>query len=63
MLVLSSRSKLVITSKFCNYVSIFATWIENQVKRNSPANLMAINTKVSSLFQYLKELVPLEANL
>jgi hypothetical protein len=43
--------------------SIFATWMENQVNQNSPANLVAINTNVSTLFQDLNELSPFEASL
>jgi hypothetical protein len=39
------------------------TWIQNQVKRNSSGNLMAIKAKASSLFEDSKKDFPHEANL
>jgi hypothetical protein len=42
--------------------SRLATWIEDEAKRNSSANLTAINAKALSLFEDFKKDFPHEAN-
>jgi hypothetical protein len=46
-----------------NMESRLATWIENQVKRNSSANLMAVTAKVLHPLEDTKKYFSHEANL